>query len=341
MLFLAPAGYYTGWVNPHWAFVLYSGQLPHALHSSKSSLKRLDGWTGLTVPFPDSPRLYREVFRLTGKPGDKLHVFDPRFAKRNNYYVFGGGGKVREITRAEFHRDTGSGGVGDVELESRNSTWKLARLGAKVERDELRVATGIVLSGKMIEAGALRELVGLPNLREVKIENAVLDDRTLGFAAELPRLEILELKGVSLSPASLASLESAPSLHWLRIEGVSVPGEALGDIGKLAQLEVLHLVNIVVDADSGAAALDKLIGLTKLKWLDLSHSSIDDSSLAVLENFVALEILDLSSTSVGGTSLASLAKLKNLEVLKLGNTRIGNEQLATLVSQLPDCRIER
>jgi len=104
-LLIGPALYYVDLVNPHLAFVLYSGNLPRAIHVRANSHSRLDGWTGLTVPFPDSQWLFQKQFKQTAQPGERLHIADPRPGFADRYFVMQESGQVAELTRDEYWRD--------------------------------------------------------------------------------------------------------------------------------------------------------------------------------------------------------------------------------------------
>jgi hypothetical protein len=122
-LVLAPIGFYAGWVNPHLAFVLYSGQMPHACHTSAEGQRSLDGWGEFTVPFPDSPRLFRQLFAVSAQPGDKLCIDDPRPGGQRTYYLLTKDRQVREISRTTFHQ----GEVPGIELARPEIVWQIQR----------------------------------------------------------------------------------------------------------------------------------------------------------------------------------------------------------------------
>ena len=115
MLLLLPAAYYWNLLNPHLAFVLYSGNLPHAYHTTRTNVVELSGWQGLTVPFPDSPRLLLQAFRQKAALGDKLFIADPRWGQSDRHYVMAQAGEIRQISRAEF-LSAKNGEVGGIEV---------------------------------------------------------------------------------------------------------------------------------------------------------------------------------------------------------------------------------
>jgi hypothetical protein len=331
-LFIIPAGYYTGWVNPHWAFVLYSGQLPHALHTSPKRTVRLDGWTGLTVPVPDSPRLFLQKFRRTARPGDKLHIYDPRRRSPNRFYVMDERGEAMEIARERFHAQS-SGQVGGVEIESRNAVWKLRRAGARFVRDE----EGLIASVTVGDEESLASLVGLPNLREVKIEGAKLAPDSLSFARELPRLEIVHFEDCDVAAGGLPGLGKLEKLEVLRLPDCGIDDGAMKPI---AALDGLIWLDLAGNAITGRGLIH-LAALDQCEWLDLSRTQIRGDKLGLLADMAALETLQLSETSIGDEALAPLEKLQQIRRLDLTKTRVTEDGAARLRKALPNCRIAR
>jgi hypothetical protein len=333
-LFVVPAGYYSGLVNPRLAFVLYSGNLPRALHTSPGTVVRLDGWAGLKVPFPDSPRLFVQVFEQTAAAGDKLHVSDPRWGLADRYFLKSLDGSVREISRDDFCRaDTAGGEVAGVELESPIAVWQIARSGAALESDGHQLIRTAALRGPGFSNDVLGQLPELRNLRELKLENCSHAAAALAAVAELRWLEVLEIKDCELADGDLQNLQPGPALSWLHFEGMAITSHGLGVLDRLPQLEVLHLPATGID-DGELARIGRL---SKLRWLDLRDTPITSAGLTQLQSLVQCEWIDLSGTSVDDAALPSLAALTSLEVLQLSRTRITDAGLVHL-SGLARCR---
>jgi uncharacterized membrane protein YphA (DoxX/SURF4 family) len=326
-LFLVPAGYYFDLVNPRLAFVLYSGNLPCALHTRAGSLTRLDGWGGLAVPFPDSPRLFVQVFQRTAAAGDKLHVGDPRWGFADRYFLKAQDGSVREISREQFSRaDAEAGEVAGIESESPNAVWRIARSGGVLERDADQVVYSATLAGPECSDEALGQLSELRNLRELKLENLKGAAAALAAAADLQRLQVVEIKGCPLSDDDLQSLARVPTLLWLHLESVGVTSDGLAVLDRLPQLEVLHLPSTRID-DRGLARIGSL---SKLRWLDLRDTRVTGGGLAHLQTLRQCEWIDLSGTDVDDEGLRFLRALTSLEVLQLERTKIADAALAHL-----------
>jgi hypothetical protein len=333
-LFLGPAGYYLDLVNAHLAFVLYSGNLPRGLHTSPGRLTRLGGWDGLSVPFPDSPRLFVQAFRQTAAPGDKLHVGDPRWGLADRYFVKAPDGSVREISRERFARaDAETGEVAGIEWESPEAVWRLERAGAALERDTDQLYHAAAFSGPQCDAAVLGQLSLLPNLRELKAEHGAAAGAALAAAAELRRLQVVEIDDCPLTDDELQALAGAEALRWLHLERVGITSDGLRVLERLPRLEVLRLPSTRID-DSGLARIGTL---TDLHWLDLRDTRVGGAGLAHLRALRQCGWLDLSGTDVDDEALRPLAALTRLERVQLGRTAITDAGLVHL-RPLTNCR---
>ena len=92
LLLLSPALYYAGRLDAYFSWCLYSVNVPVAVMVRAEQQRRLDaaGETRLRlpdlnaatrdlhVPFPPAHRLFLQYFARVGRPGDALHVYDPR-----------------------------------------------------------------------------------------------------------------------------------------------------------------------------------------------------------------------------------------------------------------------
>ncbi len=108
-------------------------------------------------------------------------------------------------------------------------------------------------------------------------------------------------------PASELLMSDLDQVTVLDYHGQNPSPEDLLLLGKLKNLERLDLHNSQIDK------LDGLVGLTKLKFLNLTYTPVVD--LAPLKAFSELESLDLSYTTV--EDISPVSKLKNLKTLIL------------------------
>jgi hypothetical protein len=83
-------------------------------------------------------------------------------------------------------------------------------------------------------------------------------------------------------------------------------------------------------------ALDSLVGLTRLKELDLSRTAITDRSLEPIGKIPALEILRLAGTAITDEGFRNhLAKLPNLRLLDLRDTAVSPETIRAWRDEKP------
>lgn len=325
-LLIVPAGFYADLVNPHLAFVLYSGNMPMALHTRHDGVRRLDGWAGLTVPFPDSPRLFVQFFRQTAAPGEKLAVSDPRPWLPDRYFVKQTDGQVQEIGRSRFlYIINGFSEVPGRELEGFNAVWAVERTGVVLQRDEYGslLAATIQEERSLTAANQLREL---PNLKELRLNDVNVTNQQLSAFGEISTLEIFETTKCSLTGVDLSHLRRLSALKWLHLDDADLRSDQLAALTSFPALEVLHLSRNPID-DRGLALIGSLEALT---WLDLSHTKITSVGLCHLGTLRVCTWLTLSSTAVGDEGLQHIAHLPNLEVLELAETEVSSSGLRQL-----------
>lgn len=366
---IIPAGYYFDLVNPHLAFVLYSGNMPHAIHTSRDSLQRLDGWGSLTVPFPDSPRLFVQLFAQTAAAGDKLFIDDPRWGLPDRYFLKETDGSVSEISRKRFLHGEDEGQpagaevtgaeVSGIEIADPSDIWQIERSGVKLEYDENRLEVSASLAGPEFTDDALQQLVNLPNLRRLRIEDSRITDNGLAHLTQLPWLEIIEIRRSPITDRGLEHLAACRRLSGLHLEQLAITNGGLKVLDKL-QLEALHLPDTPID-DSGlthvarltkltwldlsrthvtSAGLARLRALRACNWINLSHTQIDDAGLAHLASLTRLEIVELEGTAISDAGITPLALLTELRHLNLRGTRVTPAAAENLRARLPDCQIE-
>ncbi len=80
ILFVAPAGYYIGFVDAYLAHCLYSKNTPSAVYRGEPVVDL--AMREVNVPLPPERRLYEQLFERTAAPGDEMRIVDPRFGER-------------------------------------------------------------------------------------------------------------------------------------------------------------------------------------------------------------------------------------------------------------------
>jgi len=360
LLYVVPATYYLGWINPHLANVLYSNHMPKAwLSGADGRIETLHGWFGLQVPFPDSHALFVQRFERIADVGEKLYIQDPRQRIDDRYFLLERPRVATEIEREAFY-DTSVGTVVGFETDDANAAFLIDRIGGELTVGDNGMVMSVLLEGEEADRRAMELLSRLPNVRELKIHRADLAGE-LSMLARLRRLEILDLAGSKFSAERLAALDGIDSLGWLNLADSNITTDDLRYLPNKQSLVVLHLARTSID-DTVLATIGEMESLTMLDlagtnlsgktfgelrdlsvllWLDLSNTAVDDEAIAKLRVLPRLEVLNLQGTSITDDAIDSLANLSMLEHLDLRETAVTQEAILRLQRKLPHCEIVR
>ncbi len=227
------------------------------------------------------------------------------------------------------------------------------------------------LRGTDVTDTSLMYLAELPQLKSLNISFTQITDVGLEHLASLADLEELDLGGNKISGAGLHVLKLLPKLRKLSFYGIQrrnagwcwapvitdLELETLALVGGLEELNLGFGVALgtprpsdLGPADSEAECriaggtritdlgLSKLVSLKKLRYLDVSGSSITANGVKTLAAFRELQRLSLWNVKgIDDAVAAPLGALTNLTSLDLSNTPIGNDTLRRL-AKLPNLR---
>jgi hypothetical protein len=134
------------------------------------------------------------------------------------------------------------------------------------------------------------------------------------WAADIGRLECIELNGTGFCDADAPTLLANPALKTLGLGGnAGVSDVTLGTLAQLESLERLDLGGTGISSQG----LASLRPLRSLQFLSLRDTNIDDSGLQPIAALQKLDVIVLNNTRVRGAGFASLAKLPNLDYVML------------------------
>ena len=134
--------------------------------------------------------------------------------------------------------------------------------------------------------------------------------------------------GLEDLPAGIFALDP-PVADSASLAQAGASGLALQRLGVSTEYLSVDATSVGPGWDRGRLALLRPIA-TSIAWLNLSNTTTDDSSLAVLESMSRLTRLHLAHTRVTDAGLQHLGRMPYLEYLNLVGTAVGDEGLRAL-----------
>jgi hypothetical protein len=221
VLFIAPAGFYAGWVDHAFAHVLYSNNVPYGLITDDDGVKPIARWGPFRAAFPHTRRAFRQYFEVTAKPGSKLHLADPRPWLPDAYFLKRSGGDVVEIDRSRF-LSPDDGEVAGIESDNPRSVFALSQGGARMLK---RTAEGMIYAVEIAPSnyhvGLLRQLRGLPNLEQLQLAGCDVDDDDLRLLDGCDNLRGIGLNGTKITDVGIKHLAKLPRLDYMELENTA------------------------------------------------------------------------------------------------------------------------
>jgi len=170
------------------------------------------------------------------------------------------------------------------------------------------------------------EIIEFDKLTKLRIlASGELQDTALRSIGKLPHLEELYLSG--LTDNSIVALQDARSLRKLHLDGCWAIGDDATKVLKgLTGLRYLKISgSSITDAGVG-----NLAALPELDELVLTGNHITSEGVSALAKLPRLRKLDISGTAVDDHVGVALHDMKGLESLNLGGTKITDEVVADL-----------
>lgn len=230
-LLAIPAGFYVGWVDHYYAFVLYSDNVPRGLITTRDGCHEIDTWSELNVAFPYERRLLRQYFQRAAEPGWKLHVADPRGWLGDEYWLKLSPGPIEQLSIDEFF-DSRDGAVEGIAYDNRRCVFRLSIAGARLlKRRPQAMIYAVEIKPENYCLELLEQLGGLPNLEQLQLRDCGLDDEQLKSLPRLRKLVGIGLDGTDISDAALQTLRQQPRLRIVEADRTRVTAGALARAG--------------------------------------------------------------------------------------------------------------
>jgi penicillin V acylase-like amidase (Ntn superfamily) len=188
-----------------------------------------------------------------------------------------------------------------------DSQLKLAEMlkagGAEVSSRGTRVV-GVIFDRNTNIGPLLPLLRKLPDLEEIAINNAKMDNAGLEAIKGHSKLSLLNLTYTSVGDDGLRVVETLPSLRSLYLGATKVTDAGLAHLKDHTQLENLIFRDNAI-TDVGVAHLERLTNIT---GLNLAGTKITDESLKYLTGKSRLTKLNVARTAVTSEGLARIRK---------------------------------
>ncbi len=220
MMMILPAGIYFGLVRHCFAHVLYSDHLPiAAITRGPDEVEPLDGWDDFAVPFPHEKAAYVAYLKASGKPGQKLHVLDPRKFVKGGYFVVGPNRQVKEIGEQAFFSSDPLSEAG-IAVDDPGVILELELAGVRMRKRKLRsMVFAAILDPQKFTPGLVDLLAGLPNLEEVQFRGCSIEDQDVKKLLKLSRLKRVGFDDTPVTLAGIKHLRGLESLELIQFGG--------------------------------------------------------------------------------------------------------------------------
>jgi len=266
-----------------------------------------------------------------------------------------------------------------IKNEDRDSARLPADWGQLVAAEFTTVRT-ITLSGPGVTSAVVADLQTLPELEELSLVSAELDDQVMPYLAKIKTLKRLTIEG-NITDRGLQALQQMPQLTDLDVSQTAGTDKGMQYLSGLVQLQSLavpagvtarglaHLRNLQLKSLTFPLAARTDIGLehylaaceprTKLDlsdwkglhgpglihlqaWPTLSRLTLNmgDVGMPHVGQLSSLEYLELSSSGVTDAAVEHLSRLRNLKTLTVSRTSITTHGAAELGQALTGCAIK-
>ena len=239
---VAPVGFYAGWFDHGFCGVLYSDGLPGGMITTHEGAHKISGWGELNVPFPSERRTFRMYFEQYAKPGEKLHIADPRGLLEDQFFVLDTERRAQPIDIDTFFRSQAntpasqgnvSPTVAGIGVDQRRAIFNLRLAGVRMLRESLNHPIYAVAFPPETYRGSLLEnLSGLPNVTQVQLANTSVSDADLRHLLNLRLLSGLGLDGTGVTDDGLKTLSELPLLQYIECESTVITEQGLAAVLK-------------------------------------------------------------------------------------------------------------
>ena len=222
--------------------------------------------------------------------------------------------------------------LGDVDWKPLKNLTSLGLGSSQASGKGLKALSNLqklYLESSKITDDGMRDISGLPDLKELDLRGTPITDDMVTHLARLAKLRRLVLAQPRITDRGLEQLAGLKDFSSLELYQATVSGKGLKSLPRLEQL-ILDGSNLTNDD------LREIGKMKHLTVLDLRNNPISDEGIAHLAKLTSLKHLALPGTKITDRALEHLIELKNLRYLDLIGTEITRGGAEKLKKSLPN-----
>jgi hypothetical protein len=171
----------------------------------------------------------------------------------------------------------------------------------------------------------------LERLESVDLRGTKTGDADLVHLAALPALQSISLRGTVVTDAGLSALRAVPNLTSVDLRATQVSGAGLAAL-PTTRLEALHLTDTQVKGED----LRWLPPMPRMRVFKLNGLSVDDAALASLDVLPSLRHVELDRTKITAAGLRALLERNGgIQRVELRQTGVSAAEIAEIAKAHP------
>jgi hypothetical protein len=241
VLLFSPIGFYFGMVRHSLCHVLYSANYPDAVITKAEGPETCEAIKTLRVPFPHEPKAFIDLFRLTGKPGEKLHIREFRDFMPSRFFEMSPQQTVVEISRGQFFNDNANTVTG-IAFDDRRKLFQLEKefhtanigledgdpfLATILKRTAKDMIWAIKFAPDVNKTQSYELIDGLPNLEQIQFSGSNITNDELRCVRGLLRLTGIGLDDTAITDKGIKHLKGLPNLKTIQADRTEITQEAI------------------------------------------------------------------------------------------------------------------
>ncbi len=231
----------------------------------------------------------------------------------------------------------GGAGAAPHTAEEKAFVASIDSLDEHCSRNKAGEIVAVDLRSAWVTDADLEKLARLPHLESINLANTKITDLGLEKLRPLENVKVLNLHyAENVTDLGIAHLKHWKNLESLNVRGTKVTSSLFENISKMTKLRFLDVSHSRVNDDF----FEVLLGLDHLEHFSFGGNKMSGVTLPLLKSFPALRELSVAgqqrtdsglwSVAVTDFNIDSIAQIEQLEVLDLGESGVSDRGIARL-----------